>query len=79
MTEKHLLKTFLKTPVSFFKLNMKFLISQRIPPQLLRVRVIDEVWRKKLRQTDVVVLWGKIAAHMLLDADELIKGGQGQK
>ena len=28
--------------------------------------IIEEVWRKKPRQTDVVVLWGKIAAHMLL-------------
>ena len=27
---------------------------------------IEEVWRKKPRQTDVVVLWGKFAAHMLL-------------
>ena len=26
---------------------------------------IEEVWRKKPRQTGVVVLWGKIAAHML--------------
>ena len=28
--------------------------------------VIEEVWRKKPRQTDVVAFWGKIAAHMLL-------------
>ena len=27
---------------------------------------IEEVWRKKPRQTEVIVLWGKIAAHMLL-------------
>ena len=30
------------------------------------VNGIEEVWRKKPRQTDVVVSWGKIAAHMLL-------------
>ena len=30
------------------------------------VYIIEEVWRKKPRQTDVVILWGKIAAHMLL-------------
>ena len=44
--------------------------------------IIEEVWRKKPRQTVVVVFWGKIAAHMAsLDciADKLIKGGQGQK
>ena len=28
-----------------------------------RVKVIEEVWRKKPRQTDVVVIWGKIAVH----------------
>ena len=27
---------------------------------------IEEVWRKKSRQTGIVVLWGKIAVHMLL-------------
>ena len=27
---------------------------------------IEEGWRKKPRQTDVVVFWGKIDAHMLL-------------
>ena len=43
---------------------------------------IEEVWRKKPRQTVVVVFWGKIAAHMAsfdCIADKLIKGGQGQK
>ena len=42
---------------------------------------IEEVWRKKPRQTVVVVFWGKIATHMASDcvADKLIKGGQGQK
>ena len=28
--------------------------------------LIEEEWRKKPRPTDVIVLWGKIAAHMLL-------------
>ena len=28
------------------------------------VTAIEEVWRKKPRQTVVIVLWGKIAAHM---------------
>ena len=27
---------------------------------------IEEVWRKKPRQTDVAVLWGKFAAHNML-------------
>ena len=43
---------------------------------------IEEGLKKKPRQTDVVVLWGKIAAHMLPSdcvADELMKGGQCQK
>ena len=31
-----------------------------------KVEVIEEGWRKKPRQTDVVVFWGKIATHMLL-------------
>ena len=47
-----------------------------------RTETIEEVWRKKPRQTVVVVFWGKIAAHMaFLDciADKLIKGRQGQK
>ena len=42
---------------------------------------IEEVWRKKPRQTGNVVFWGKIAAHMAYlrsVADKLIKGGQGQ-
>ena len=31
------------------------------------LHTIEEVWRQaKPRQTDVLVLWGKIAAHMLL-------------
>ena len=33
---------------------------------LLLQSSIEEVWRKKPRQTDIVVLWGKFAAHMLL-------------
>ena len=33
---------------------------------LIQCCIIEEVWRKKPRQTDFVVLWGKIAAHMLL-------------
>ena len=47
--------------------------------QIPCMHAIEEVWRKKPRQTDVVVLWGKIATHTLLVADKLIKGGQGQK
>ena len=56
--------------------------QQRPFPSLLSLSffyAIEEVWRKKPRQTDVVVLWGKIATHTLLVADKLIKGGQGQK
>ena len=44
---------------------------------------IEEVWRKRPRQTDVVVLWGKITARTCFYsdcvADKLTKGGQGKK
>ena len=44
---------------------------------------IEERWRKKPRQTDVVVFWRKITTNTCFYsdcvADELIKGGQGQK
>ena len=38
---------------------------------------IEEVWRKKPRQTDVVVVWGKIAAHMLLCSRQVDKRRAG--
>ena len=59
--------------------NKKETITARRYEQQRTIRAIEEVWRKKPRQTDVVVLWGKIATHTLLVADKLIKGGQGQK
>ena len=41
-----------------------FLMTQHILQLIGIVTNIEEVWKQKPRQTVVVVLWGKIAAHM---------------
>ena len=46
-------------------------------PNITVYNDIEEVWRKKPRQTDVVVVWGKIAAHMLLCSRQVDKRRAG--
>ena len=40
------------------------LTVKRARKRFLRPQLIEKVWKQKPRQTVVVVLWGKIAAHM---------------
>ena len=51
---------------SFFKNFESTSIGLHCTVRILLVGTIEEGWRKKPRQTDVIVFWGKIAAHMLL-------------
>ena len=57
---------YLRSAVTLVKNNYPFIAKQSFFYYSIKVYTIEEVWRKKPRQTDVVVSWGKIAAHMLL-------------